>query len=94
LHGVRDYDMGWLYAGKADLIAFEKNKSFILVKRLDLIDLVQRVVDFESFVSDSKAAHYKIYQRSGRPDKITLIETILLDQIKCDEWEKIVDNDN
>ena len=88
LHGVRPYDKGWLYGGKADLLSFEKVASFVIVKRLDLITLVERLVDYKSLVHSSREAKYKTYSRSGRPDKITLIETDKLDSIKWDEWLK------
>lgn len=89
LHGVRNYDKGWLYDGKSDLIAFEKKESFLIVKRLDLIDLIPRVVNMESLVSDVREAKYKIYQRSGRPDKISLIRNDDLLPIKWAEWNKV-----
>lgn len=89
LHGVRESNAGWLFAGKADLIAFEKMNSFIIVKRWDLINLVQQLVDFGSLVSSSGSAQYKVYQRAGRPDKITLIESKHLNLIKWDEWQKV-----
>ena len=88
LHGVRPYDKGWLYDGKADLISFEKISSFIIVKRTDLIMLVKSLVDDKTLVHRSREAKYKIYNRQGRPDKITLIETDKLSSIKWDEWVK------
>lgn len=81
LHGVRKTDKGWLYGGKADLIAFETKHSFLIVKRKDLIKLVAKLVDFNSLVEKSKEAKYKLYQRKNRPDKITLIETEKLKEI-------------
>jgi len=88
LHGVRNYDQGWLYGGKSDIIAFEKKESFLIVKRLDLIDLIPRIVAMDSLVTNVREARYKIYQRSGRPDKITLIKTDDLLEIMWDEWSK------
>ena len=32
LHGVRENDGGWLFSGKADLIAFEKQNSYVIQK--------------------------------------------------------------
>ena len=88
LHGVRPHDKGWLYDGKADLLSFEKTNSFIIVKRTDLITLVERLVDHKTRVHTSKEAKYKVYNRRSRPDRITLIETDRLDSIKWDEWAK------
>lgn len=88
LHGVRKYDAGWLYGGKADLIAFEKRRSFLLVKRLDLIALVEKIVDFTARVDSAREANYKIYSRPNRCDRITRIEIEKLNSIKFVEWEK------
>lgn len=91
LHGVRHYDPGWLYGGKADLIAVEKGEAFVIVKRVDLIELVERVVDRDAIVFSAKEAKYKVYNRHGRPDKISMIETKTIETIKWDEWQKNVD---
>ena len=88
LHSVRERDRGWLYAGKAELMAFEKKGSFVIVKRDDLIELVEQLVDLNTTVHSAKAARYKVYSRPGRPDKITMIETEKLAGIRWDEWPK------
>ncbi|KCZ71505.1 hypothetical protein ANME2D_02236 [Candidatus Methanoperedens nitroreducens] len=90
LHGVREYDEGWLYGSSSDIIAFEKRDSFIMVERSNLIDLIPRIIDLESRVYSSFNAKYKVYHRPGRPDKITLIETKQIEPIKCAEWEKMM----
>lgn len=79
--------IGWLF-GKADLIAFEKEKSFLFVKRLDLLALVNKKVDLVKKVSNPKDALYKIYTRVGRKDKLTLIPTKDIEEIKFMEWDK------
>jgi hypothetical protein len=89
LHGVRKYDKGWLYGGKADLIAFETKTSFIIVRRQDLIELVEDKVDFSTKVEFSSEAKYKVYQRRNRHDKLTLMKTSDLREIKIAEWEKL-----
>jgi len=88
LHGVRERDRGWLYDGKAELMAFEKKDSFVIVKRDDLIELVERLVDMNATVYAAKAARYKVYSRPGRPDRITMIETKKLKPTEWDEWPK------
>ena len=88
LHGVRERDRGWLYDGKAELMAFEKKGSFVIVKRDDLIELVEHLVDMNATVYTAKAARYKVYSRPGRPDRITMIETKKLAGISWDEWPK------
>ena len=87
LHGVRPKDDGWLY-GKAKVIAFETTDSFILVKRSDLITLVHKYVNLDSQVFSAIEAKYKVYQRKGRADKITMIETDRLKEIKFTKWKK------
>jgi site-specific DNA-methyltransferase (adenine-specific) len=88
LHGVRERDRGWLYGGKAELMAFEKKESFVIVRRGDLIKSVGKLVDLNTTVRSARAARYKVYSRPGRPDRITLIETERLKSIEWDEWSK------
>lgn len=88
LHGVRPYDEGWLYGGKADHFAFEIMTGFIIVKREDVIQLLERLVDFKIQVQHPAQAIYRIYQRQGRPDKLTLIETEKLKEIRYAFWKK------
>jgi site-specific DNA-methyltransferase (adenine-specific) len=85
---VREYDRGWLYDGKAELIAFEKEGAFLIVRRDDLIKLVGQLVDMNTTVYSAKDARYKVYSRPKRPDKITIIETEKLKSIEWDEWPK------
>jgi len=80
--------VGWLF-GKADLIAFEKEKSFILVKRLELLALVNKKVNLVAKVREAKDALYKIYTRIGRKDKLTLLPTKDIEEIKFMEWNKV-----
>jgi hypothetical protein len=87
IHGVRPKDTGWLF-GKADLIAFEKESSFILVKRLDLLTVVNKKVNLVAKVHDPQNALYKIYARDGRKDKLTLLRTSDIEEIKFMEWKK------
>lgn len=87
LHGVRKEDQGWLY-GKADLIAFELKNSFRIVRRTDLLDLVEKLVDFNAKVEKSTEALYKLYSRSGRSDSLTIIKANDLLKITSLEWTK------
>jgi hypothetical protein len=88
IHGVRPKDTGWLF-GKADLIAFEKEKSFVLVKRLDLLALVNKKVNLVAKARTPKDALYKIYARAGRKDKLTLLPISDIEEIKFIEWNKV-----
>jgi len=87
LHGVRPKDSGWLF-GKADLIAFEKERSFILVKKTDLLAVVNKKVNLVAKVSEPRDAVYKIYKRKERKDKLTLLPMNDIEGIKFDEWQK------
>lgn len=87
IHGVRPKDTGWLF-GKADLITFEKKSSFIFVKRLDLLAVVNKKVNLVAKVRNPKDALYKIYTRDGRKDKLTLLPTSDIEEIRFMEWEK------
>ena len=77
---------GWLF-GKADLIAFEKGTSFLFIKRLDLLALVNKKVNLVAKVKTARDALYKIYTREGRKDKLTLLPTSDLDPIIFMEWK-------
>jgi hypothetical protein len=88
LHSVRPYNRGWLYDGMADLLAIETRRSFLLVERVKLIQLVEQVIDFDKIVKSPTEARYKIYSRPNRYDKISLIETEKLTSIQWDRWEK------
>ncbi len=87
LHGVRPKDTGWLF-GKADLIAFEKEKSFLIVKKPDLLKTVNKKVDLVAKVKKPEDAVYKIYKREGRKDKLTLLPMNDIEEIKFMEWKK------
>jgi hypothetical protein len=86
LHGVRIHDAGWLF-GKADLIAFQMNASFRIVKRLDLVALVCRLIDYKSKVDSPRNALYKTYSRAGRSDILTMLRCEDLKGILWAEWE-------
>ncbi len=88
LHGVRADDKGWLYDGKADLIAFELANSFRIVDRLELIALIENLVDFGVKVSSPKDALYKVYSRKSRPDLLTMIKSEDVLQLRHAEWGK------
>ena len=70
------------------MIAFETSKSFIIVKRIDLINLVHKLVNFKSKVSRPENARYKVYSRTGRPDVLTLLELKKIKTLEYGEWQK------
>lgn len=64
---------GWLY-GNADIIAFETRKWWILVERKDLVQFVEGIVWGEE--TTEKPEPYKLYQREGRKDLLTILPTV------------------
>lgn len=86
LRNVRG-ETGWLF-GKADLIAFEKEKSFLIVQKQDLLKVVNQKVNLVAKVKTPKDALYKIYKREGRKDKLTLLPMRDIEEIKFMEWAK------
>jgi hypothetical protein len=80
-------ETGWLF-GQADLIAFEKEKTFLIVKKPDLLKTVNKKVDLVAKVKNPKDAIYKIYKREGRKDKLTLLPMNDIEEIKFMEWKK------
>ena len=64
---------GWLF-GDADYVVFERKKDFVVIPRKDLIKVCKILVNDKRFVVESKYALYKMYQRKGRKDLLTMIK--------------------
>lgn len=81
IKNIKGYD-GWLY-GKATHIAFERHDHFKIVRRLDLVELVDKLVDKTTMVESPMDCLYKIYQRKkyDREDILTKILPSDLDKI-------------
>jgi len=79
---------GWMY-GEADYIAFEKLKYFIVVDRISLKNLAEKIIDRDKeFVKDCHNAKYRIYQRRDQ-EQISLIKNSDIKTIKRKAiWEK------
>ena len=74
LRGVNRGNLGWLYGGKADYIAFERAGDFVVISRKQLIGLVDKLVNPTKIVTKPHEALYSIYRRAGREDKVTLLK--------------------
>ena len=61
---------GWI-KGKADYIVFERNDYWLVVDRKELYNHVVQKVK-ENGVQQGRGI-YKVYQRAGRQDKITMV---------------------
>ena len=77
---------GWIFG--AGFVAFEMEDYFIVVAKKDLAALAEKLVDFEKVVDKPQAAKYSVYRRFGRKDKITLIESKHLVEVKHSIWKK------
>jgi len=79
---------GWMY-GEADYIAFEKKDYFIVVDRISLKNLCEKIIDRnKEFVKHCYEAKYRIYQRRDE-EEISLIKTSDLKKIKRKSiWKK------
>ena len=82
---VRDTN-GWLF-GAADLIAFENQSGFKIVERKALVRVINMLVKIHIKVDKPEDALYKVYNRKGRPDEITLIKSSDLDSILWALWD-------
>tara|TARA_B100002019_G_C21232593_1_gene580910 strand:- start:141 stop:656 length:516 start_codon:yes stop_codon:yes gene_type:complete len=72
---------GWLY-GQADYIAFEKLDYFIVVDRISLKIMSEKLIDRKKeFVKSCSEAKYRIYQRRDQ-EEIGLIRTSDIKNIK------------
>ncbi len=70
---------GWAYSS-CGYIIFETNDYWVIVETLELQDLVKNKV-VKEYVDNTSEALYKLYQRKGRKDIITLVKTIDLMKI-------------
>ena len=78
---------GWLKSA-VDIIAFERDSDFLLVKRNYLLGLAQSLCDLNSKVSNSREALYKGYQREGRKDLISIIKMSDIENLPHQLWKK------
>jgi hypothetical protein len=66
-------DLGWLY-GEADYIVFETRAHWIVVKRRTLMPFIEGLT--ENSEQSLKPAVYRLYQRNGRKDLMTVVPTV------------------
>lgn len=76
---------GWLY-GSADLISFEFKDHFLFVKREELVELSEKLIDRNDIVKKSCLAKYKAYHRWNRPNE--LVGMIHVDDLKKMHYKK------
>jgi hypothetical protein len=66
-------ELGWLY-GEADYIAFETRRYWIVVNRRTLMPYIEAIVGNSE--QSLKPAVYRLYQREGRKDLMTVVPTV------------------
>jgi hypothetical protein len=72
---------GWLY-GAADLIAFERETDFLMVNRMTLARLCEKLCDLTQ-INVQRPPLYTGYQRRDRNDLLSLIKiSDIIDRIK------------
>ena len=81
---------GWLRAEHLDILAFEREECFTLVKREDLLELVDNLCDLRIMDNDGTTNRplYRGYTRRGRKDVLSIISYSDLDLIKTRTWMK------
>jgi hypothetical protein len=91
-------DDGWLFGGRADLIAFQTSDAFVLVPRVDLAAHIRCHVDPEDAVADPRRSEYRVYHRRDTGESartratgsdrgvLTLIPTGRLRRLAQEEW--------
>ncbi len=66
-------ELGWLY-GEADYIAFETRQYWLVVNRRFLMAFIEGAT--EKNERSDKPTVYKLYQRNGRKDLMTVVPTV------------------
>lgn len=87
LRGVNN--KGWIYGGKADLIAFQTMSGFLFVKRENLIPFIAQHIDKTKLALRPELAHYGLYYRRGGKDSdiLSLVELKRLEkEIRFGVW--------
>ena len=70
------------------MIAFERDKDFVLIKRNYLLGMCQVKCDLSKKVTNSRDALYKGYQREGRKDLISIIKMSDILELPHQRWKK------
>ena len=78
---------GWLVSC-VDILAFERDDDFILVKRKELQKMADELCDLTDMVTKSSEALYKGYTRKGREDLITQVKMKDIMKLEHKIWSK------
>jgi len=78
---------GWL-RGLARYIVFERENDFLIVDRKLLLELAEKIVDFDTIVDRPHKALRKIYRRFKRKDQISYVEFAEIEKLEHKIWKK------
>jgi len=78
---------GWLVS-EVDILAFERDDDFILVRRGILHDMANSLCNLKDMVDKTSDALYKGYTRKGREDLITQVKMRDIMNIEHRVWRK------
>ena len=78
---------GWLVSG-VDILAFERDDDFILVKRKELQQMADKLCNLDDMVDKTSDALYKGYTRKGRKDLITQVKMKDIMKLEHKVWSK------
>ena len=78
---------GWLVSS-VDILAFERDDDFILVKRKELQRMADKLCNLDDMVDKSSDALYKGYTRKGRKDLITQVKMKDVMKLEHKIWSK------
>jgi len=79
---------GWLVSPFVDILAFERDDEFILVKRKELQQMADELCNLDNMVDKSSDALYKGYTRKGRKDLITQVKMKDVMKLEHKIWSK------
>ena len=79
---------GWLVSPFVDILAFERDDDFILVKRKELQQMADELCNLDDMVDKSSDALYKGYTRKGRKDLITQVKMKDVMKLEHKIWSK------
>jgi hypothetical protein len=88
LHGVREWDKGWMINSRADLICFEREDCFEFYPRLKLLERVLKLVDLTDWTTNANQAKYRLYSRESRFDILTMVEFSKISNLISLVWSK------
>ncbi|MHA2044702.1 MAG: hypothetical protein ACW99G_07900 [Candidatus Thorarchaeota archaeon] len=79
---------GWLYAGKADLIAFEMKDHFLIVVKQNLREWCDANIDRSVYCMYPDEAELIVYLRPGTNDELSLVDAKEIEKLSTGRLDK------